>query len=119
MKKPQKTKRAKDVSINDLGGKVDALAGRVDTLTDTVDTLAGTVDNLAIMVAKGFERVDGRFGVLEQKVVDFEKKTEDNFRKVRQDILETGDRFVSRYEFDNTLVRISRLEEKLRHKAGK
>lgn len=110
-KKPSKTKKvtgAKEIQTKDLAVTVSQLAG-------AVGDLSATVDNLAVMVARGFERVDGRFGILEEKV----DQLGENVQAARRDILNIGDRFVPRYEFDNLLVRLSRLEERMRNKAGK
>lgn len=120
--KTKKVTRAKDFSIKDLAVTVSHLAG-------AVGNLSATVDNLAIMVAKGFDRMDERFARVDERTEDIEKKVgqidgkvdelDGNIKATRRDVLDIGDRFVSRYEFDNTLVRISRLEEKMREKTGK
>jgi tetrahydromethanopterin S-methyltransferase subunit G len=78
-----------------------------------------TLDDLAVMVAKGFEKVDERFNKIDQKFKDTDSRFEtidENFKKVRRDILELNDKFVSRHQFDNVLSRLSVLEAKVKGK---
>lgn len=75
-----------------------------------------TMDDLAGMVAKGFERVDERFDKVEDrlgKVEDKLGKVEENLATTRMDVLGIGDRFVSKHEFNQHLIRFSLLEEKV------
>ena len=80
-----------------------------------------TLDDLAIMVTRGFEsndrsfenieqrfeNIDKKFFNLENNISSFKSETEANFKKVRNDILDIGDRFVPRFEFDNLLIRLN------------
>lgn len=78
-----------------------------------------TIDNLAIMVAKGFDRMEDRFVNVEKEISDVKKDIADikeDVKGVRRDILEVGDRFVPRYEFDGLLVRFNRLEQRVKTK---
>lgn len=91
------------------------------------------MEDLAGMVGRGFEAVDKkfavvyqRFDVLENDLGAFKMQTtenfsqvEDNFKKVRNDILDIGDKFVHRHEFDNLLTRVGRIEQKVSGKGGK
>ena len=67
------------------------------------------------MVAKGFEGVDQRFEKVEKRLIDLDE----NIKSIRRDVLDIGDRFVSRYEFDSLLIRFDRLKQKLKGKSIK
>ncbi|HBB44467.1 MAG: hypothetical protein UW27_C0001G0031 [Parcubacteria group bacterium GW2011_GWA1_44_13] len=89
----------------------------------TIDDLAGTIDNLAIMVAKGFDRVhkemDERFDNVDKRFDKVEKEiteVKENINTTRMDVLGIGDRFVSKHEFSQHLVRFSLLEQKVKTK---
>lgn len=89
----------------------------------TIDDLAGTIDNLAIMVAGGFERVykemDNRFDKVEKDIAEVKKdvaEVKENLATTRMDVLGIGDRFVSKHEFSQHLVRFSLLEQKMKAK---
>ena len=69
-----------------------------------------TLDDLAIMVGNGFNAVDKRLASVESDI-SFLKGA---VKKVNQDVLNIGDRFVPRYEFDGLLIRVGKLEEKAR-----
>lgn len=81
-----------------------------------------TIDDLAVMVAKGFDRVEGRIGNVEDRLGNVEERlgnvegrlgnVEDGLKATRRDILNIGDRFVPRFEFDNLLIRVGKLEQK-------
>lgn len=85
-----------------------------------------TINNLAVMVAKGFDgvhkeigevknrikKVDGRLGDVEGRLGN----VEENLKATRQDVLNLGDRFVPRYEFDDFRIRFNRLEQKVKGK---
>ncbi|MES2088251.1 MAG: hypothetical protein V4467_04660 [Patescibacteria group bacterium] len=85
-----------------------------------------SLEDLAGMVARGFSDVDRRFEKQENNIEAFKvetrenfKQVEENFKKVRNDILDIGDKFVRRNEFDTLLVRVGRLEQKVSGKSGK
>jgi archaellum component FlaC len=92
----------------------------------TIEDLAGTIDNLAIMVAKGFDRVDERFNKVENDIVGVKKDiaevkesleiVEENLNTTRMDVLGIGDKFVSKHEFSQHLVRFGLLEQKVKSK---
>lgn len=85
----------------------------------TNEDIVGTIDNLAIMVAKGFDRVEDRIGKVEDRIGNIEKEVgevKENLASTRRDILEDGDRFVQKYEFHNLLLRFDRLEQKVKEK---
>lgn len=81
------------------------------------------------MVAKGFDGVDGRFDTVGSRldVIDGRldsveekiKEVHEDVKSARRDLLDIGDRFVPRYEFDNLLIRFSRLEQKVIGKSRK
>ena len=81
-------------------------------------------DDLALMIGKGFEEVHNKIdnlkkelkGELNKEIGEVKKDLVDlkeNLKATRSDILNTGDRYVSRYEFDTHLTRFSKLEEKV------
>lgn len=81
-----------------------------------------TIDGLAVMVAKGFDRVEDRIGNVEKRLGGVEERlggveerlgnVEESLKVTRRDILNIGDRFVPRFEFDNLLIRVGKLEQK-------
>ena len=81
-----------------------------------------STDDLAIMIAKGFENTVTRseftehrkeFTGLSAKVDTLDQ----NIKATRRDVLEIGDRFVPRNEFDRLLIRFNNLEKKLKIKS--
>ena len=101
------------------------------------------LDSLAIMIANGFSSVDKRFDKIEDRLTKVENRltsvedrltkvenrltsvedrlgtVEDVLKATRQDVLNIGDRFVPRYEFDTLLSRVSRIEQRLQGKHSK
>ncbi len=88
------------------------------------------MEDLAGMVERGFEAADKksderfsgmekRFDVLEKRFDTFETETGKNFKKIRNDILDIGDKFVPRHEFDTLLIRVGRLEQRVSEKIAK
>ena len=80
------------------------------------------LDSLAIMIANGFSSVDKRFDAVENRLTSVEDRlgtVEDVLKATRQDVLNIGDRFVPRYEFDTLLSRVSRIEQRLQGKHSK
>ena len=81
-----------------------------------------TIEDLAIMVANGFTRVEDRLGKVEDrlgKVEDRLGKVEEDLKEVREDVkatrrdvLDIGDRFVPRPEFDRLFIRVGKLEQR-------
>lgn len=73
-----------------------------------------TLDELAIMVANGFSdmefRSNARFIVLEDKM----DRLDQNLKSTRQDVLNMGDRFVTRHVFDELSSRVHLLEKKFK-----
>jgi len=82
-----------------------------------------TIDDLAVMVAKGFKGVDEKFERVDERFVGIDKRfdrlekevkeVKENLKATRQDVLNIGDRFVPRNEFDSLLIRFGRLEQKV------
>lgn len=87
------------------------------------------LENLAQMVARGFlsveekmvtkeefnkfkKEVDSRFDDVDKKF----KGVEENFHSIRRDILQVGDRFISRQEFEGLVTRFNNLEAKVKAK---
>ncbi|PIQ68280.1 MAG: hypothetical protein COV91_04905 [Candidatus Taylorbacteria bacterium CG11_big_fil_rev_8_21_14_0_20_46_11] len=80
-----------------------------------------SMEDLAGMVARGFAGMDTKFAKVNSQFEKIEKefeKVEDNFKKIRTDILDIGDKFVPRHEFDTLLIRVSRLEQRVKEKVG-
>ena len=73
-------------------------------------------EDLARMFARGFERIDHQFGALQGEFGQFKKETNENFTKVRRDILEIGDKYISRDEFSRLVNRFNILEAKIKAK---
>jgi len=81
-----------------------------------------TIDDLALMVAKGFSSVENRIEKVENRIGKVEeglKELRENVKATRRDVLDIGDRFVPRYEFDNLLIRFGRLEQRVLGKRSK
>ena len=91
------------------------------------------INSLATMVAKGFDgvnkeigevkdrlgNVESRLGNVEDRLGGVEKEVaevKENLSATRRDVLETGDRFVPRYEFHDLLVRFDKLEQRVKAK---
>jgi len=87
-----------------------------------------TIDDLAIMVAKGFGGIDKKFGGIDKKFESVSKdidglrnditEVKESVKFARRDILNIGDRFVPRFEFDNLLTRVGKIEQKIKSKVG-
>ena len=85
-----------------------------------------TIDDLAGMVAHGFESVHNEIGEVKEKLGDVEKrlgkvedrleKVEDNLNTTRMDVLGIGDKFVSKHDFNQHLIRFELLEQKVKAK---
>ncbi len=82
-----------------------------------------STDDLAVMVARGFDELKKEISEarieLKKEIgeVRIELKKEigevrENVKATRRDVLDIGDRFVSRYAFDNLHVRVSKLEQR-------
>jgi len=115
----KKGKVKKITTIEDLAVLMQAGFGRVDSkissLDDKVSSLDDKIDDLAISTAKGFAGVDKRFDEMDKRV----DKLEENIKATRRDVLDIGDRFVPRHEFDSLLFRFSNFEKKVMTKLGK
>lgn len=79
-----------------------------------------TIDDLAIMVGKGFEGLRTEF---KTDLADFRaetkanfEKVEENFVRIRGQIANTRDHFVTNHKFDGLSLRVVRLEEKVHKK---
>lgn len=78
-----------------------------------------TINDLAVMVAKGFDGVHKEIGEVKNRLRNVESRlgnVEENLKATRQDVLNVGDRFVPRYEFDDFRIRFNRLEQKVKGK---
>ncbi len=76
----------------------------------TLHRISEMIEDLAVSTAKGFARNDERFDNLEKDIAELKE----NGKATRQAILNVGERFVPRYEFDNLLIRFNKLEQKIR-----
>lgn len=94
----------------ELAESVSNLATK-DELTGLVKNTDEKFDSLAIMVAKGFERTATKEDIaeLKERVAVVEEVT----KNTRQDVLNIGEKFVSRAEFDNHVVKFGNLEKKV------
>lgn len=77
---------------------------------------AMTIEDLAVITSKGFTSVSERLNSIETDLSNQIETLDENIKSTRRDVLDIGDRFVPRYEFDNLLIRFNRLEEKLKSK---
>ncbi len=74
-----------------------------------------SVDDLAIMVARGFERIEEKFEGVDGKFEGINKrldKLEEGQVKIRRDILNLGDTFVTSRKHDELASRVYVLERK-------
>ena len=77
----------------------------IQDVLDAVHTFAGNTQ-------ERFEKIDERFDKIEKDVGE----VKENIKGARRDILDVGDRFVPRFEFDSLLFRVSKLEQKVANK---
>lgn len=92
------------------------------------------MDTLAMMVAKGFSGVDYRLDKVDSRLEKVESKLDKvevrldgvekkmdamdiSVKATRREVLNVGDRFVPRHEFDSLLVRFNNLEKKIKEKS--
>jgi|GEM_PF-1609812 len=101
---------------------VDNRFDRMDNRFDAVDKRFDAMDERFGVMDKRFDAVDKRFGILEERVGGVEEGVErletrtENIEELvkitRRDVLNLGDKFVSRFEFDRLAVRVSDVEKK-------
>lgn len=107
------TKKVRKATIDDLAALM------VKGFSDVNKKIDKEVNDLATIVAKGFERVDKRFDAVEKKLGGVEKEiseVKENLNTTRMDVLGIGDRFVSKHEFSQHLIRFDLLERKVKTK---
>jgi peptidoglycan hydrolase CwlO-like protein len=85
-----------------------------------------TIDDLAIMVAKGFTKIDERFDKVDERFDKIDERlniaekdineVKENIRTTRNDVLNIGDKFVSYHTFDRLASRVEVLEKKTKIK---
>lgn len=81
-----------------------------------------TIDELAVMVAKGFSALEDKISGVEDKMAtkdEMDRKfaeVEKTLNKIRMDMLDMGDRFVSNHRFDELVSRFNILEAKVKGK---
>lgn len=89
-----------------------------------------TIDDLAMMVARGFNemntKIDKEIGEVKKEIREVKDRlgnvedklenVEENLNATRMDVLGIGDRFVSKHEFSQHLVRFSLLEQRVKTK---
>lgn len=91
----------------------------LDSLSKMIAEGREETNDLARMVARGFESMHNEIGEVKNrlgKVEDRLGKVEENLATTRMDVLGIGDRFVSKHEFHQHLIRFSLLEEKVKLK---
>jgi len=108
----------KNVTIEDLSRLITKNSVSLEKHVDK------KIENLAIMVGKGFNEMGNRIGNVENRIGNVETRLgtvekrldtlDENIKATRRDVLDIGDRFVPRYEFDNLLIRFNRLEAKIK-----
>ncbi len=89
----------------------------------TLHSMTNLIENLAASTARGFEKMsekmDERFTRVDDRLNRHDKdfaELKENVKSTRQAVLDVGDRFVPRYEFDNLLIRFNKLDQKVRGK---
>ena len=82
-----------------------------------------TIEDLAIMVGNGFSAIDrkftDKFNAIDFRLVGVETRlmtVEELVKNTRRDVLNIGDKFIHRHEFDTLLTRVLRIEEKVEGK---
>lgn len=81
----------------------------------SIEDLALTIDNLAIMAQNGFSNFEKRFDKVDERldrVEDRLREVEFGQRKNNQDILNLGEKYITRREFDSWSLRVVDLEKK-------
>lgn len=92
---------------------------KVVTKKVTIDDLSNTIDNLAIMVAKGFDSVHNEITEVKKDITEVKRdiaEVKENLATTRMDVLGIGDKFVSRHDFNQHLIRFDLLEQKVKAK---
>jgi len=120
------TVKTKKVTIGDLASMMSK--GFSDVNKKIAEGREETSE-LARMVAKGFESVDRRFEKVENEISEVKKditevkkdvlEVKENLGAPRMDVLGIGDRFVSKHEFSQHLIRFNLLEQTIKVKLKK
>ena len=87
----------------------------------SIADVANLVESLAISTAKSFSSIDERFTKIDERFNKIDGKLvslEENIKSTRREILNIGDNFVKRSEFDNLLIRFNKLEKKIKEKSS-
>jgi tetrahydromethanopterin S-methyltransferase subunit G len=71
-----------------------------------------TNTEILAVLNKSFSRIEERFEAIENKVEKLTVETDQNFQRVRKDILIMADKFPSIYQFDELSDRVAKLEAK-------
>lgn len=93
---------AKKVTVDDLAGMV---ARGFDSVHKEIGEFRNEVD-------KRFDDVDKRFNKVEKDIAE----VNENLATTRMDVLGVGDKFVSKNDFNQHLVRFSLLEQRVKAK---
>lgn len=104
--------KKKAITIEDVALMVGKGFLGVDKKFDKIDKRLDGVDKRLDAVDKRLDNLDKRLNGVEQKLDNLDE----NIQTTRRDVLDIGDRFVPRFEFDNLLIRFNKLEEKIRSK---
>lgn len=117
----QEIKKEKKMTIDDLAGM---MTKGFESVYKEIAEGREETNGLAIMVAKGFDRiekrfdtVEGRLGKVEERLDGVEERlenVEEGVQSVRGSILDLGDRTVQRYEFEDLRTRFDGLEQKVK-----
>lgn len=97
-----------------MEGIAKLITGSQNMIVERLDKrITESYESLARSVAEGFAGVDKRFDGVEAEAQKFKEDTEQNFVKIRNDILNLDNRFVPRHEFENRMkvitVRVSKV----------
>mgnify|MGYP006958839104 CR=1 FL=1 len=74
-----------------------------------------TIEDLALMVAKRFDTIEESMITKDESSKSF-AEVEKSLNKIRMDMLDIGDKFVSNYRFEELVSRFNILEAKVKGK---
>lgn len=112
MKKAEKTPKKK-MTIEDLASTIGTLSREMKADFSRQEKrfskkIEEEVEKLAIMTQDNFNRMEKRFGLVEDRLDGLDSGQ----KKMSQDILSLGEKYPTRFEFDNLSTRVWNLEHK-------
>ncbi len=90
---------SREITIEDLAVMIANGFAGIDKRFSGIDTRFNAID-------QHFISIDNRFKELEISLKEFKDETTQNFREVRKDILNLDQKFVTRKEFTELLIRL-------------